>query len=131
MLDAKELAKRLRAAMDNHTPRILSVDLAAKCGVTPQAVNGWRTTGRIAKRHLFTICQETGLPIEFFLEDRRGETQTTKKAWQRVAASLAILSMLTSALPGAVRNVDAAVYFVKSLPWRFFAYFRTSRIARA
>ncbi len=26
--------------------------LAAHCGVTPQAVNGWLTTGRIRKRHL-------------------------------------------------------------------------------
>ncbi len=96
MLDAKELAKRLRAAMDNHNPRILSVELASRCGVTPQAVNGWRNTGRIAKGHLFTICQVTGQPLEFFLEERRGDSKATKIAWQRMGASLALLLALIS-----------------------------------
>ena len=51
MLDATEIAERLRAAMDQRDPPIGSSDLARKLGVTKQAVYEWRTSGRIAKRH--------------------------------------------------------------------------------
>lgn len=73
MLDANELARRLRNAMDNKEPRLTAAALAKACGVTDQAVNGWRKTGRLAKKHLQTIVRETGRPIEFFLgEDMTG-----------------------------------------------------------
>lgn len=63
MLDAKELARRLVRAMDDATPLVTSADLARACGVTPQAVNGWRKDGRIAKRHLGKIKTLTGRDI--------------------------------------------------------------------
>jgi len=75
MLDANELARRLREAMDRHHPKVLSAHLADACGVTPQAVNGWRKTGRIAKGHLQTIAQVTGKPLTFFLwQDQRPQS---------------------------------------------------------
>jgi len=68
MLDAKELARRLRKAMDEAEPRVTSVALAKACSVTPQAVNGWRKNGRIHKRHLKTAARLTGRPLEYFLD---------------------------------------------------------------
>jgi hypothetical protein len=120
MLDSTELAKRLRAAMDNHNPAILSVDMAEKCGVTRQAVNAWRKTGRVHKRHLQTIALMTGQPVEFFLEDERASSKTTRVSWQRLGAALAVMLALV-ALPAPdarasfSANVVASVYYVKSL----------------
>lgn len=58
MLDGKEIARRLKAAM--LVSGITSAVLAEKCGVTAQAVNGWRKTGRVHKRHLGKIAELTG-----------------------------------------------------------------------
>ena len=71
VLDAKEIARRLRVAMDSRTPKLRSVELARACGVSPQAVNGWRSEGRIAKKHLQTVAMETGKSLEFFLSPQR------------------------------------------------------------
>jgi hypothetical protein len=72
MLDAHELARRLRAAMDKREPKLTSAALGTACRVTPQAVNGWRKNGRIAKKHLAVIAAETGKPLEYFLEATPG-----------------------------------------------------------
>jgi len=69
MLDAQELRRRLIAAMDEAKPRVTSAALAEACDVTAQGVNGWRKTGRLAKRHLSTIAKLTGRPLEYFLGD--------------------------------------------------------------
>jgi hypothetical protein len=53
--------------MDETKPRVTSAALADACHVTAQAVNGWRKTGRVAKRHLGTIAKLTGRPLEYFL----------------------------------------------------------------
>lgn len=54
--------------MDTAEPKVTSVAMAEACGVTPQAVNGWRKTGRIHKRHLKTAARLTGRPLEYFLD---------------------------------------------------------------
>jgi transcriptional regulator with XRE-family HTH domain len=69
MLDAQELRRRLVLAMDQATPKVTSAAMATECRVTPQAVNGWRSTGRIAKKHLPKIAKLTGRPLEYFLEE--------------------------------------------------------------
>lgn len=73
MLDATELAKRIREAMDKRQPTLTSAALAAACSVTPQAVYEWRKTGRVSKGYLSKIAAETGKPLEYFLgEDQAG-----------------------------------------------------------
>jgi len=69
MLDANEVARRLREAMDSARPPVTGAALADACHVTPQAVNGWRKTGRLHKRHLGTIAKVTGQPLAYFLEE--------------------------------------------------------------
>jgi len=69
MLDAKELARRLVAAMNDPKDGVSSVQLASKCKVTPQAVNGWRKTGRISKRHLKNISEATHRALTYFLDE--------------------------------------------------------------
>ncbi len=84
MLDAQELRRRLIKAMDTSTPKVSSAMLAKECKVSAQAVNGWRKTGRIAKRHLPKIAALTGKPLDFFL----GETTDTVSANYGLVLSL-------------------------------------------
>lgn len=76
MLDANELARRLKLAMDQSKPKVTSAALAAACKVTAQAVNGWRKNGRIAKKHLPVIAAETRKPLQYFLEATPGGVST-------------------------------------------------------
>lgn len=73
MLDAVELARRLREAMDKREPKLTSAALAAACKVTPQAVYEWRKTGRVSKGYLEVIAAETGRPLEYFLGSEPGK----------------------------------------------------------
>jgi hypothetical protein len=106
MLDAQELKRRVVRAMDEHEPRVTSAALADACKVTPQAVNGWRTTGRIAKRHLAKVAELTGKPLEYFLNADAGalpehypieEAQAMKRlrkavpAWRNYVLGLALV----------------------------------------
>lgn len=74
MLDAKELGRRLVEAMDDADPKVTSAALATACDVTPQAVSGWRATGRYDKIHLPQIVALTKKPYSFFLEEISGAT---------------------------------------------------------
>lgn len=42
-------------------------EVAEKCEVTPQAVNGWKTTGRISKEMLSVFADVVGFPLEHFI----------------------------------------------------------------
>ena len=103
-----ELAERLRIAMDSMVPPLLSVQLAEKCGVTKQAVNDWRRTGRIAKRHLPTIARETSLPLEFFLEVERGQSKKTRGIWERLGA-LTTAILLSTTISIAPQQAEAEI----------------------
>lgn len=78
MLDGRELAKRLKAAMAESG--LSGSDLARICRVTPQAVSGWRSNGRIAKSHLQTIAEATGKPLEYFLGNGKHPTNGVRES---------------------------------------------------
>lgn len=42
-------------------------DVAEACGVTVQAINGWKTNGRVGKQHIKTLARLTGLPVSWWL----------------------------------------------------------------
>ncbi len=83
MLDATELARRLKKAMDDAQPPITGAALAAACGVTPQAVSGWRNDGRFAKRHLLTISAVTKQPIDYYVSERTDQDVKIKHRKER------------------------------------------------
>jgi transcriptional regulator with XRE-family HTH domain len=74
LLDAEELKRRLIQAMDTHSPKITSAELARAFDITPQAVHSWRKTGRISKGRLKKIAAITGCPLEFFLSPKGAAT---------------------------------------------------------
>ncbi|MFX3547673.1 S24 family peptidase [Ralstonia mannitolilytica] len=63
--DTAALAHRICQAIDE--AKLTAAEIAAECGVTPQAVNGWKRTGRIGKGHLPKLSEMTGKSLEWFL----------------------------------------------------------------
>lgn len=85
MVTTKEVALRLIAAMDRREPRIPLTLVADRCGVTVQAVSKWRRDGKIDFReHLVPLAAVTQVPIMFYLEQKRGESDETRAAWKRL-----------------------------------------------
>lgn len=98
MLDANELRRRLVEAMDSAEPKVTSAHLAEVCNVTPQAVNGWRKNGRIAKKHLAKIAAETKKPLEYFLGDEP-DTVTVNFSLVLTRSEAEAMKRLQGALP--------------------------------
>lgn len=84
VLDSPEMARRIKRAMDEADPPVSGSDLARECGVSPQAVSGWRRTGRVQKRHMPTISRLTGKPMEYFFAEHvpmRANHVSPTKPW--------------------------------------------------
>lgn len=62
---APMLAEKLRFLVDGKF--VQQSALADACGVSPQAVTGWKRTGRIAKKHLAVIADMSGVTVEWLL----------------------------------------------------------------
>jgi transposase-like protein len=101
MIDAAEIARRIRAAMDWREPQIPSVLVARKCDVSPQAVHKWRKHGLIdLKKHLDSLADATQVPPMFYLEPEPGRSEETKAAWQRLTSWLSkAATVLLIAIP--------------------------------
>lgn len=69
MLDADAqnaaLAARIRKAIKDLP--LSKAEVAERLGVTPQAITGWETKGRIGKQSLAGLANLTGLPLQHFL----------------------------------------------------------------
>ena len=88
MLDSPELGNRLRKAMED--AQKTGADLAAHCGVTPQAVSSWRKTGRIGKRHLKRVAEYLGKSLEYFLSEKginERKTNGSSPEWLKESVS--------------------------------------------
>jgi hypothetical protein len=59
---AKKLADLLASG------ELKASEVATACGVSDQAVNGWKKTGRIAKEHLPTLALMSRRPLDWWLE---------------------------------------------------------------
>lgn len=47
--------------------KVTAAQIARACGVTDQAINGWRKTGRIAKHHMVTLAEVTGKDLDWWM----------------------------------------------------------------
>lgn len=80
MLDSVKLGAILVKAMADARPPVTNTALAKACGVTKQAITGWRSNGRIAKKHLPTIAAITGRSLEQLLQENDGKgSQATRE----------------------------------------------------
>lgn len=72
--DASDLAKKFREAFDGKDAPA-DKDIAAACGVTVQAVSGWRKTGRLHKRHIPILARLSKRPETWWLGSPGGPTE--------------------------------------------------------
>lgn len=98
MLDAKELARRLRVAMETAKPPVSSAKLAEECDVTPQAIHGWRLNGRVHKKHIPKIAELTGRPPIYFLA--KNPDSAAANAMELSDEETSVIKALRVALPG-------------------------------
>jgi len=63
----EELARKIAAAINAVKKDIKAAEIAAACGVKPQAVTGWKKTGRIGKETLSKLADFLGLPLSHFI----------------------------------------------------------------
>jgi hypothetical protein len=63
--DAQGLAKRIRSALA--VPGVDVGAIAKECGITRQAIDGWKKTGRVSKKHLPVLARHTAQSVDFFL----------------------------------------------------------------
>lgn len=78
--------KENRMALANRTKEALDslgwggkVRIAEKCGVTPQAVTGWLSTGRIDKENLSVISEITGYQLEWLITGKGEQKKSPSK----------------------------------------------------
>lgn len=67
MLHQADLSLALKIDRAIADSRLSSKRIAELCGVSPQAVNGWKRTGRISKESLAVLVQVVGQPLEHFM----------------------------------------------------------------
>jgi len=63
----RELARKIAAAIESSP--LTAKKIGEECGVTAQAVNGWKVTGRISKEMLVKFAGVVGLPVNYFISD--------------------------------------------------------------
>ncbi|MGF6504682.1 helix-turn-helix domain-containing protein [Paraburkholderia sp. 32] len=81
--DTADLARRVRQALAE--ARLTSAEVAVACGVTPQAVNGWKKTGRIGKEQLPKLVELTGRPLSWWLgSDEQDQQSATNSVVERL-----------------------------------------------
>lgn len=63
--DSERVAEIIAAGMKGKS----RTELARRCGVTPQSVNGWITTGRVSKKYLPLIADYIGVDVVTLIND--------------------------------------------------------------
>lgn len=89
---AERMAAKLAEALSS--PPLKHTDVAAACGVTKQAVQGWLRTGRFDKRHLPTLARITNKPLEWWLSS--DESLSVDDEQSRIIRTLSDASMQAS-----------------------------------
>jgi len=75
----EDLARKVAATVGRG--KIAAEVVARACGVTVQAVNGWKRNGRVDKRHIKTLVELTGLPAEWWLPGFDGGSEPEEQNW--------------------------------------------------
>jgi hypothetical protein len=70
MLDNVELAKRVKGALEAavRKTKLSLAEIAARYfDVSAQALTGWKTTGRVHRKHFAALSEISGYPVDYFL----------------------------------------------------------------
>lgn len=95
MLDSTEMARRFKVAFPLRGGAVSDRQIADECRVTPQAVAGWRKTGRIAKKHLLVLARLSGRGERYWLGDDTAIAAPQAAGWPESSRVLDLWSDLT------------------------------------
>lgn len=79
---AEKLAEQITALID--ASEKTSATIAAECGVSPQAVNGWKRTGRISKDMLPKLASSLGVHMSAFFPGTNEWGRRARQVFQEV-----------------------------------------------
>jgi len=103
----KSKAARIRRAITEIGPQAVVANL---CGVSPQAVNGWLRTGKIAAKHVAKLEKESGYNASWILT---GEGEMRKNHVKETApapyAAVASTRDLLATLSGRIAETDESL----------------------
>lgn len=89
-------SEKIRAKLQEvlETSPLRQSEIAAACGVSKQAVQGWIKTGRVDKKHLPSLAAVSGKSLDWWLDsDSNASTETDKalletlKGWRFSASA--------------------------------------------
>lgn len=89
---------------------ISQAEIARRLGVTPQAVNGWITTGTISKKRLVLVARETGADLTTLMTERDAQAHTEESE----AADYLPARPSTARVAGQPRGIPVVGYAVGS-----------------
>lgn len=110
-----DLASKVAATVGRG--RVSAREVADACGVTVQAINGWKTNGRVAKQHIKTLARLTGLPVSWWLpgDDGQEDEAPNGRPWPFSSITEADVRRLSpsqlNALDGAIALAVAQLRF--------------------
>jgi transcriptional regulator with XRE-family HTH domain len=87
MLSTAETIKKKMAEV--LSAGLKQIDIASHCGVSKQAVQSWKNTGRIDKRHLPLLAEVSRRPLSWWLDIGDDATEAPGQAPGRQAAVVA------------------------------------------
>jgi transcriptional regulator with XRE-family HTH domain len=87
----RELAAKIAAAIS--ASPLSAKEIAEACGVTPQAINGWKTTGRISKEMLVDFAKVVKVPLAHFISNESPAAHP-QRDFPRAAGEAGLLMLL-------------------------------------
>jgi hypothetical protein len=111
--DALDLASRIKAAFAATGDRESDVKRAIcqELRISPQALNGWVKTGRIAKGKLPVVARHTGQSLDYFL----GQADMTAQEQSEVELVLAARSLPDSLRQDLLNHAQSLIRLSESL----------------
>lgn len=109
---SEKMAQKMRLALAD--ARLTQTELAARCGVSKQAVQSWVKTGRVDKKHITAIAQATGKPLEWWLDAPEASAALAQPAPTKCSAQEKSVPYRSSAPPWPFVSISHAQYALLS-----------------
>ncbi len=104
--EAAKLAARFNSAFPKEG-KLQDTEIAKACKVTKQAVPGWRSTGRIAKKHLPALAGLSGRPLDWWIAGDPEASNESFAAKEPENSSYPEDDQATKAVVALMRSTDA------------------------
>ncbi len=104
--ESAQLAQRFNVAFPKSSA-LQDIEIANACGVTKQAISGWRSTGRIAKKHLPALAALSRRPLAWWISGDPATADNLFVASEPSASTYLEDDQATLAVLSIMRSTDA------------------------